>query len=125
SGNGGGDVQSNGGAITINADNMVISDPITAGSGLVTLDVRTAGRGIALGTKPGGVLGLTDAELDRVTAGILRIGDLAPVVNGITVTAAITAPAGWNTLELLTGAGNAASQINQNSSASITVTNLV
>ena len=46
-------VGSNGGAITITADDMVINDPINAGSGIVTLAPVTAGLVINLGTVTG------------------------------------------------------------------------
>ena len=49
-----------------------ISNP----NGQVRFASKTTGREIDLGTKSIGTLGLTDAELDRVTAGTLRIGDL-------------------------------------------------
>src|SRR5207253_1437851 len=77
---------------------------------------------ISLGGADGAnTLGLTQAELDQVTAGVLRIGDLG-AGGSITVTAAITdATTGWTSLSLLTEVG---AGISQNAGATLTVTNL-
>jgi fibronectin-binding autotransporter adhesin len=109
--------------ISLGADTMNLDAAVNAGTGLVTLDGASSGRGIALGTKPTGSLGLTNADLDNITAGNLRIGDLNRMSSGVTVTAPITAPSTLNTLELLSNLG--AATISQNSGASITATNLV
>ncbi len=110
------------GNITIDADNMVIADPITTGSnsaGIVTLNVVTAGRGIDLGTNPSaGKLGLAQSDLSNITTGVLRIGSTSSAGN-ITVTASITAPAGWGTLDLLSGG-----TITENASTGLQVPNL-
>src|SRR5262249_54768910 len=63
------------GNTTISADNMVTNARINAGTGIVTLQTKTAGTAINLGgADAAGTLGLTDAELDRVEAGTLVIG---------------------------------------------------
>ena len=51
---------------------------------------------------PAGTLGLSDAELGDISAGTLQIGSTADT-GGITVDSAITAPAGWSTLDLENG----------------------
>ena len=59
----------------IRADDMTIVDRIVAGAGIVSLEQKTSTRSIDLGTNTAGKLGLTDAELDAVTASVLRIGN--------------------------------------------------
>ena len=110
-----GNIASNGGNITLTADDMTITGTVNGGAGIVTLKQNTAARNIDLGTNTVGTLGLTDAELDQVTASVLRIGSAA--AGNINVSAAITAPAGYSTLSLL--AGGTVGQ-----AASLTVTNL-
>ncbi|MCI0332736.1 MAG: hypothetical protein L0228_05895, partial [Planctomycetes bacterium] len=64
--------------IAVNANSISISTTpsINAGANIVTLRPLTAGTAINLGgADAAGTLGLTDAELDRVTTGTLRIGD--------------------------------------------------
>ena len=98
--NGGGNPA--GAKLTVTADQMTLGAAINAGTGgIVTLAPATAGQVIDMGTKPGGTLGLTNAELDEVTAKQLTIGS-ATNTGGIVVTANITA-SGYPTLELLTG----------------------
>ncbi len=62
--------------ITVRANNMdLASGTIDAGTGRVILSGELAGTEIDLGgADAAGVLGLTDAEIDTVTAGILQIG---------------------------------------------------
>src|SRR5262249_40135090 len=93
--------------ITLTGDSIDItsSSAITAGSNLVTLQPKTAGTAINVGgADAAGTLGLTDAELDRVTAGTLVVGrnDAGNAAGNITLTAAIS-PANTNTLLLVTG----------------------
>ena len=116
--------------ITLNFDDMAINAAITAPSlgvfggieGIVTLAPVTAGRVIDLGTDNAGRLGLTDGELDNITAGVvLRIGN-ATNTGGIIVTSAITAPAGYSTLHLTTGGGISDGSVTD--TTIITVTNL-
>ncbi len=101
----GGRIAAAGGNVTIEADSLVINDPITAGAGIVTLrQAGTVTRAIDLGMSSAGDLGLTDAELDQITAGVLRIGR-TDNAGSITITAAVTTHAGFGTLSLLTGGG--------------------
>ena len=89
------------GDVVLGGDEMSIGAAINAGSGIVTLRPETAGQLIDLGgADTAGTLGLTDAEIDLVTAGILRIGGLD--AGSITFTGAIS-PAGTDTLSLITG----------------------
>ncbi|HEV8058835.1 MAG TPA: DUF4214 domain-containing protein, partial [Gemmataceae bacterium] len=92
------------GNITISADSMIIEGPITTDSaGIVTLQqASTTTRNIDLGTASAGNLGLTDAELDQVTAGILRVGR-GDNAGSITVTASIDSLGSYTTLSLITG----------------------
>jgi hypothetical protein len=115
----GGLVNSSSGGITVNADDMVIADPITSSGLVVTL--RQAGatpRNIDLGTNSAGNLGLTNAELAFVTAGTLRVGRTNNT-GSITVSAPITNPAGWTTLSLLSGGA-----VGQSGTGALTVPNL-
>jgi hypothetical protein len=94
------------GGLTFRADDIAIDTSgtpgtVNAGGGVVTFAPFTPGNAIDLGgPDAAGVLGLTDAELDRVTAGVIRIGDAA--AGSITVTAQIT-PANAATLSLISG----------------------
>lgn len=79
--------------VTLNADTMFLdggSSTISAGTGQVNLRQATSGRAIDLGAADvaGATLGLTDAELDRVTAGTLNIGN--SLTGSVSVSAAIT-----------------------------------
>lgn len=92
--------------ITIIADsaNFGGSATISSGTGATTIATRTAGTFINLGGADvlGGsplTLGLTDAELDTITAGLVQIGE--PDSGTITVSAPITHA---NNLSLTTGA---------------------
>lgn len=68
-----------GGAITLIADNIAIASSnarVDAGASTVTIHPRSNGNAINLGgADAAGTLGLTDTELDRVTAGTLILGD--------------------------------------------------
>ena len=111
-----------GGNVALTFDSMTLGAAINGGTtGIVQLTPITFARAVDVGTKPAGALGLTQAELNQVTAGILRIGDVSTTGN-LTITAPITNPAGWNTLSLLTGV---AGGITQNAGASLTVPNLL
>jgi filamentous hemagglutinin family protein len=91
------------GAITFTADSMMLT-PFANGintTGTVTLRTNTAGRAIVLGstTDNAAALELSDAEIDKINAGTLRIGQS----NGaITINSAIS-PAGTSTLALDAG----------------------
>jgi autotransporter-associated beta strand protein len=101
--------------VTLTADTMTIGAAIGA-SGRVILHPQTAGTAIDLGTKTAGKLSFTDAELDRVTAGVLQIGDAS--AGSISISAAIS-PAGTSTLALLTGGA-----IGESGAGTITAANL-
>ncbi|MBI4970897.1 MAG: DUF2341 domain-containing protein [Candidatus Omnitrophica bacterium] len=90
------------GSLTFTADDMTFSGSVDVGSGIVTLVQNTSSRQIDLGTNTVGKLGLTDTELDQITAGTLRIGSTANS-GSITISSAITAPATYSTLSLRTG----------------------
>lgn len=97
-------VGTTGGGISLAAQDLVIdaTAAINSGTGTTTLATSGAGREIDLGTDTAGKLGLTAAEINRVTAAVLVVGD--PVNSGtITVTAAIAAT-GTQQLELRTAA---------------------
>ena len=117
-GNAAGALQSNGGNITVNADDMVIDDPIVAGAGIVTLDqAGTTLQNIFVGLG-GAALGLSDAELAEVTGSVLRIG--RPDNFGtIDIDGAVTTHAGFDVLDLITGGS-----VREDTGGSITVTNL-
>ncbi len=80
----------NGGNLTLVADGINFAGPVAAnGSSTVTLKKKTNGSLIDLGAADSaGTLGLTDAELDRVTCGTLVIGDSNS--GSITVSADVT-----------------------------------
>ena len=89
-----------GAAVTLTADSMAFdATSVVSSTGTVTLQNKTAGVAIDLGTETAGQLSLTDAELDRVTAGTLVIGrDDAFLSGAITVSNAISRAAGNLTL---------------------------
>src|SRR5262249_14891877 len=95
-------ITTNNGSITLAADDLDVQQTINAGTNRVTLETFTANRPIDLGTNTAGQLGLTDAELDRITASVLQVGFAAS--GPITVSAAIS-PANANTLTLRTSGG--------------------
>jgi Domain of unknown function DUF11/Domain of unknown function (DUF4214) len=98
--------------ITLTGDSMnfdATSTGIDAGANVVTLQTKSAGNAINLGgADTVGTLGLTDAEIDRVNAGTLRIGRNDASASGtITLSSLIDLTAGANTvptLHLVTGA---------------------
>jgi hypothetical protein len=88
--------------ISLDADNMTIGSTINAGSSSISLDAVTAGQIIDIGGPNTATrLGLTQLELNQLTAGIVRIGDAANT-GGIEVTDNIVAPPTWDTLSLQT-----------------------
>ncbi len=115
--------------LTVQTDSLEVNGTAViqggaAGNEIVTLVTLTTGTTIDLGGADApGTLGLSNVELGQITAGILRIGNANGGNGSISITAAITAPAGWNTLELLTGI--VGDTITQSSGASLAVTNLV
>ncbi|MBU2222389.1 MAG: hypothetical protein KJ722_07205, partial [Candidatus Omnitrophica bacterium] len=108
-------VITNNGVINLNADGITLSGTINSGNAIITLLPRTSGYSIDLGTKTAGTLGLTSAEMDRLTTtNLVRIGNGS---SGNIVISAAIAPANINTLTLQTGG-----TITQ--TASLTETNL-
>jgi|GEM_PF-943247 len=100
-------VQSAGGTIIVNTDDIAInttSATINAGAGIVTVRNTSANRQIDLGTNTTGQLSLTDAELDRITAGRVRVGrNDANQSGAITISDAIDNTLSFSTLHLITG----------------------
>ena len=90
-----------GGDITITADNMVLVGPAITAGDCVVLQQKTLANVINLGGADGaGTLGLTDAELDLITATDVKIGQAGG--GAITITQKITLD---QPLELISGAG--------------------
>ncbi|MBI1918387.1 MAG: hypothetical protein HYS12_27160, partial [Planctomycetes bacterium] len=90
------------GGVTLTADNMSLGAAVNAGTAIAALRPFATNTLINLGgADAANTLGLTDAELDFVTAGVIVVGSTA---GDLTVTAQIT-PANSNQLELVTGAG--------------------
>lgn len=89
------------GNIIINADSMDISNAIIRTTATATLRQKTNGTLINLGAADSaGTLGLTDAELDQVTANTVVIGGTNS--GAVTVSAAIS-PANSTTLDIQKG----------------------
>jgi len=115
-------IASEGGLISIVADNMTLAAGSSINSGTGELDEvnllpETLNRPIHLGDAgSASALGLTAAELNTVTAGLFVIGFGG--AGDITITAAI-APANAGTFKLESGGG-----VSQNSAATITAANL-
>jgi len=116
------------GGVTLTGDAIAIGAgaSVNAGTAKAILKPSEAGTAIDLGGSSGaGTLGLSDGELDLVTAGVLQIGNAdnaAGALSGsITVTDNIT-PALATTLSLQTGAGTG--NIGQDAGKTITVANL-
>jgi hypothetical protein len=111
-------------SVTIAADSLFVDTSaspgtVSAGTGSLTIRQRTDGTQVNLGgSDAAGVLGLTNGELGRMTAGTLQIGNASS--GAITVTSAVS-PSNVGTLLLTTGAnvvdGNA-------SGTDVTVSNL-
>jgi hypothetical protein len=100
----GGQIATNGGSITISADDMVINNSINGGASTVTLQqANTTSRQISLGGgAAAGSLGISDTELGRITAGVVRIGR-TDNPGDLSLDGAVTTHAGFNTLSLRTG----------------------
>src|SRR5205814_9494162 len=112
------------GNVTFTFDNMALNPAgqgaVSAAGKTVTLQPVNTARQITLGTKPGTSLGLLAVDLNAVTAGVLQLGNLGTYTGQIDVTAAVVAPATWNTLRLFSTVG----PVTQ-SGGSLTVSNLV
>jgi hypothetical protein len=106
-----------GGNVTFQFDNMTLNAAVSATGQRVTLEPFSSGQLINLGgANAVGTLGLTNAELNEVTAATFQVGNSTggniTVSNPITLTTVTT-------LSLITGG-----TISQNAGATITVTNL-
>ncbi|MFV3130315.1 MBG domain-containing protein [Niveispirillum sp. KHB5.9] len=102
--------------ITLSADRLNLTGSLNAGTATATLTTSTAARAIDLGsaTDAASALEISSAELNRVTAGTIRIGSSSAGAIGISQA---IAPTGSGTLHLRSGAG-----VTQ--SGAITVANL-
>ncbi len=100
----GADIETAADGLIIEADRMTLNGSVTGTGQSVVLRPHTAGRLLDLGGADviATTLGLTDAELDNVTAGVLTIGNAA--MGAIDVSAAVS-PAGTNTLHLISDEG--------------------
>jgi len=109
-------VTSSGKTITVNADTLQIDTSATpasinaGSSGLINIRPVTGGVGIDLGgsdvmTTGSNVMGLSNPELGRITAGQLNIGNSS--AGNINVSSAVTTPDAAGNLALITG-GNLA-----------------
>jgi len=95
------DLETGGGSITIRANELTFgaTTVLDAGSGNVTIETKTAGTAITLGTGTGG-LDISDANLDKVdTTGIFQIGNAFS--GDITITDNLTQ--GSKNISLVTG----------------------
>jgi hypothetical protein len=104
-------IVTNGSNVHVIADNMNVTQQITTGSnaaGIVNLEPFTLTQTIDLGTNSPGNLGLTNAELNEITAGVLRIGS-SSFGGNIQVSAAIS-PANVGALSLFTTSTGTISQ---------------
>jgi hypothetical protein len=111
-------VESANGAITLAADAMVLEAAINSGTATTTLEPVTAGQAITLGgANAPGVLGLTQAELNEISAGTLRIGDIA--AGNIAITASISNPSGDQIVSLVNNGS-----ISESSFGSLSIPNL-
>jgi hypothetical protein len=120
----GGTVSATGtGNITLTGDSMNLDTTngvINAGTNTVTLRQKTDVALTVDATLQSGHLSLTDAELDRITAGQLVLGrNDAGFTQNLTINSNITTHAGFSTLVLESG-GN----VTETGGSSITVTNL-
>ena len=99
-------VASSNGVITLRMDNLSFGSTINSGTARTILEPFTAAQPIDLGlvVETAAALALSDAELDLVTASVLQIGRTDQSNTGnINISAAISQPAGWNTLALING----------------------
>lgn len=98
------------GNVTFIADSIDIGATlpvISAGSGQVTLKQKTAGTAIQLGVADSaGTLGITNAELNRITASTVQIGDTD---SGWIDVSEVISPASYTTLALANAAAITAS----------------
>ncbi|MBI5756942.1 MAG: hypothetical protein HZA46_00325 [Planctomycetales bacterium] len=94
-------------SLASNSMDIAAGTSIDGGANAVSLRQLTDGTGIDVGTAIdntlGGPLGLSDAELDRITAGTINIGDVNS--GEVSVSASITRAAATN-LNITTGGNN-------------------
>ncbi|MDB5392004.1 MAG: hypothetical protein JWM11_7650, partial [Planctomycetaceae bacterium] len=89
--------------VSLTMDDLTLNANINAGVNQFSIHPFTANRPIDLGTNTPGTLGLTNAELNRITANRLQVGtDTAPISGNITISAPIT-PLNAVQLSLSTG----------------------
>ncbi|HET6883588.1 MAG TPA: hypothetical protein VFI31_25775, partial [Pirellulales bacterium] len=110
-------VQSNNGTVTLAATDLQINAAVSSGTARTILANSTAGQQIDVGTNTVGKIGLTQAELNEVTAGVLQIG--SPTAGAINISAAISNAATWNTLALVNNGS-----ISEAAAGSLTLPNL-
>ena len=93
---------SNGGNITVATDNLFIATDVNAGAGKVTIKPSQDGTTIdvGLGIEIPGQLGISAAELDLITAGVIVVGSANTGTLRVT---SLIQPAGTDQLELVTG----------------------
>jgi hypothetical protein len=93
-----------GGNITLSADSMTLTGTVNAGAGVVTLQqAGTTARDIDLGTVTAGKLSFTDAMLDTIAAGVLRVGRTGNPGNLLISNQITQAGSGYGTLSLRAG----------------------
>jgi autotransporter-associated beta strand protein len=107
-------VQTNNGEVILKGQDLTIAGTVNSGTARTTLANSVQGQPINLGTNTAGQIGLTQGELNNITAGVLQVG--STTAGDITISAAVTAPSA--TLTLVTG-GSVAEP-----SGSLTVPNL-
>ncbi len=89
-------------AINLTADDLNLSAAVNAGAANVTILQTTNGRAVDLGTNTVGLLSLTDAEFDNITAAQISIGNAN---SGAITLSDNVAPANASSLSLVSGAG--------------------
>jgi murein DD-endopeptidase MepM/ murein hydrolase activator NlpD len=118
-------ITSGGGTIRLTADTLDINAAATlnAGSGIVTIAPESSGKAVTLGAETAGTLSLTEAELDRIIAGTLRLGD--KVFGGpITIAAPINVANNTTPIPTLHLLSSGAVVNNSVTSPAVTATNL-
>jgi hypothetical protein len=116
---------SGGGNIQLTADTLDLNPAgtLNAGLGMVTLSPESSGRVVTLGAETTGTLSLTDAELDQIVAGTLRLGD--SVFGGaITIAAPINVANNTTPIPTLHLVSHGAVINNSSTSPAVTATNL-
>ncbi len=86
--------------LTLNTNTISVNGSVST-SGNFVVQPLTAGRSISLGTESGSAISLTDSELGRITAPLLRIGSAN--AGNIELNAALTPGNGISKLSLISG----------------------